>query len=149
MRQQSGFTLIELVIVIVILGLLAATALPRFADLTDDATEAAFNGVRGGFRSAVAITHAQWLVDSSPATITLEGQTIPMNASGWPYIDGATFTNGTDLFNGLLNEDFASLADWSTDNGSPTTQYTLTKSITCAFSYTATDGSVAVVGTCP
>jgi len=63
-NKQSGFTLIELVIVVVILGFLAVTAIPRFIDLTDQAQQANIEGMAGGFATGVSLARAQWEANS-------------------------------------------------------------------------------------
>ena len=86
MKLQKGFTLIELVIVIVILGLLAATALPRFSNLTQSARVATLNGLAGGLRGGISIAHATQLVTPGAASndpVLLDTVSITM-ANGWP-----------------------------------------------------------------
>ena len=65
-QNQAGFTLIELVIVVVILGFLAATAIPKFIDLTEQAKQANIEGMAGGFATGVSLARSQWEVEARP-----------------------------------------------------------------------------------
>lgn len=79
--MKKGFTLIELVIVIVILGILAAVAIPRFVDLTGQAKDAAARGALGGLRSGISIWYA--------SNVATSGST------AWPALSNLTATADT------------------------------------------------------
>ena len=146
-KNQQGFTLIELVIVIVILGLLAATALPRFSNLTGEARTAALAGVTGGFRSAIAITHAQWLATGESSPITMQdGTQVAMNISGWPDLSGSQDAGAA--YNNIMSQSFAELGtDWSHDSSTTTTAvYTLSGTGGGTFTYSENNGSVTCSG---
>ena len=104
-RQQSGFTLIELIIVIVILGALAVVALPRFLDLQTEAERAQAEGVFGAAQSAVALNYAANLVGSDDDNVVSEGVSTGDDLWGLlnPQPDGwAVIENGAE---GIENTD--------------------------------------------
>lgn len=70
MKKNRGFTLIELVVVIVILGILAVTAAPKFLNLQTDAHKSLMQGVYGSFNTALDLYHTQWLVEGEPDLVT-------------------------------------------------------------------------------
>ncbi|MES2674082.1 MAG: type II secretion system protein [Pseudomonadota bacterium] len=128
-NKTSGFTLIELIAVIVILGILAATAIPKFVNLTSDARKAKLEGAVGSILSSSAMIHGKFLIDSTALTTTVEGGLV------------VTFANG-----------YANAASMAALSGLTTPEYVLTTtatSLTVSPSGATTPANCAVVYTQP
>ena len=140
---QQGFTLIELVVVIVILGILAATAAPKFIDLTGDAKASTIQAVRGSVESATTMVHAKALIagDTSGEDLTINDQTVGTSA-GWPDNEVDTWANLLDVDVTSDESPFQVLS-----NGSSIYWYTRDTSLTTAAQVISDSGSCYVIYT--
>jgi prepilin-type N-terminal cleavage/methylation domain-containing protein len=99
-RLQKGFTLIELIVVIIILGILSAVALPKFIDLTNEALDASVQGIAGAVASGAAINYGAFVANSAKAGVQRMNQAnVCTNAILNPLLTGGSLlgasTNGT------------------------------------------------------
>lgn len=158
-RRQSGFTIVELVVVIVIIGILAATALPRFVDLTGQAHSASVQGVGGSYMSAVNLVHTAWLAGGGTASVnsvTLEGgTTIGVTDTGWPENTAAGGGDGTvtaaeciELWENMLlsapTVATTTAEDYQVTVATPVCTYTLNATTGRSIAYNVSTGAVTI-----
>lgn len=117
-ENSQGFTIIELVVVIALLGILSAVALPRFINVTEDAQKAAVAGTGAAFTTGVNLVHSLWVAKGSPGAVlnfvslsgTRSGGDLSVNVNGWPAdTRGVSLTlNSTndciDVWNAVMND---------------------------------------------
>jgi prepilin-type N-terminal cleavage/methylation domain-containing protein len=164
MRSNQGFTIIELVVVIVIIGILAATALPRFVDITDEAYDSNVQAMGTSIRSSVNMIHAGWIAAGATdqqTSVTIEGgATIGVTSSGWPENTAGTQGDETPtadeclaLWNAVLNGPPSNAttagSDWQTSAAGSDCIYTYMvdrTTVTRTVTYDTADGTVVVAG---
>lgn len=100
-RNNGGFTLIELIVVIVILGILAVTAAPKFIDLQSDARLATLNGMKAAINSAVSLTYGKSLVkgvekDASGSKVWINGEEVEV-CYGYPCAEATKIQKVLDI----------------------------------------------------
>ncbi|MEH6470159.1 MAG: type II secretion system protein [Halopseudomonas sp.] len=117
-RKQSGFTIIELIVVIALLGILSAVALPRFISVTDDAHTAAVSGAGAGFATGVALIRAQAIAEgtASGAVDGFGDGTLQVNTSGAPMsVSSSTAVNCIEIWEGLLQSNAPTVSGANSD----------------------------------
>ena len=131
-QKQGGFTLIELVVVIVILGILAATALPKFINIQSDAQYAALQGVAGAVSSAFAVNYAANLANSAKG-VSITGVAVTVSAAVGSVMNGGALPAGYSI-----NPTSATVVCGTGQSGGATNSITISNSNFTAGSQSAT-----------
>jgi MSHA pilin protein MshA len=138
---QGGFTLIELIVVIVILGVLAATALPKFSDMGGEARLASIKAAKGALATTASVAHGQFLLNpnANGTSITMEGQAVAM-ANGYPSAATALATAA-----GLSTDDYTITAVAGTPSTLTVSPNNVTTPANCIVTYTPASAASGVV----
>jgi MSHA pilin protein MshA len=142
MNKQSGFTLVELVVVIVVLGLLAATALPKFINVTNNARVASLQGIAGGLRSAASLAQSQYVLNGVNTAVTVTMGATPvavLSESANTGLGGRPLATAAGISAAMPDPDGFNTPVYAGSGATGTATYQPTSggSATCQVQYTA------------
>jgi MSHA pilin protein MshA len=136
-RNQKGFTLIELVLVIVVLGILAAFAVPQFVDISSNARTSSVTAMSGAVRSAVALARTQYLINGNPAAVSVSMDGVAVAVTAGTGIPRSTA--------GGIDEALQDTTGFNVTPGTPATFQPINGgSATCGFTFADVTGAITI-----